>query len=361
MTCEHSLKTHYPTPRIALRRGVLVAALLALLSVPALAMNSLNVLMYHHVADDTPFSTSTRVADFQAHLEYLDDNHTVVDLVDALEAIQAGDPLPDNAIALTFDDAYISVYDTAWAMMQEYDFPFTVFVATEPVDRRSSNTINWDQLREMHAAGVRLLNHTHGHEFMVRSEAYDDDWVEATMATVDTGQRRLTEELGEAPPKVFAYPYGEYNDLLQDMMEEAGYISMGQHSGGIAAFSDWQGLPRFAAGGSGANLDTLTTKLRSRPLPVAFPLPDQVTNDVRPELVVDILEDYDDVRWDALNCFTGAGRPIPWSLENGTLRAQTDSDMNPGRQRYNCTAPARSGGFYWLSQQWVIGQGPADY
>ncbi|MEX0584120.1 MAG: polysaccharide deacetylase family protein [Natronospirillum sp.] len=352
----HSVRSDHGK-RLAIR----FLLLLSLVSVSLSAHSQLNVLMYHHVSDTTPPSTSTRVSDFQVHLDYLAEHHTIVDLVDALEAIQARQPLPDNAVALTFDDAYISVYDTAWAMMAEKEFPFTVFVATQPVDRRSSNTIHWDQLREMHAAGVRLLNHTAGHDYMVRAEAYDDAWLSAVMGSVAQAQQRLTQELGEEPPKVFAFPYGEYNDRLQSAMAEAGYISMGQHSGGIAEFSDWQGLPRFAAGGTGANLDTLRTKLQSGPLPVQFPLPDQVTNDTRPVLETQ-LQDVDDVRWDALNCFTGAGQPIPFSITDGVLITQADTDLSPGRQRYNCTAPARSGGFYyWLSQQWLIGQGPADY
>ena len=332
--------------------------LLTLLALPASA-NSLNVLMYHHVANDTPPATSTRVDDFRAHLEYLDANHEVVDLVWALERIQAGESIPDNAVALTFDDTYISVYETAWPMMQDYDFPFTIFVATRPVDQGSRIVIQWDQLREMHAEGVRLLNHSHGHEYMVRHEAYDEAWREEVIETVEIAQRRLTEELGEAPPKIFAYPYGEYNNKLREIMDELGYISMGQHSGGIADFSDWQALPRFAAGGTAANLDTLRTKLQSRPLPVEYPLPEQVTNERRPVLEARLL-DNDDVRWGALNCFTGAGTPIPFNIEDGVLTARTDSDFRDGRNRYNCTAPAHSGGFYWLSRQWLINQGPAD-
>ncbi len=319
----------------------------------------LNVLMYHHIANDTPPSTSTRVEVFQDHLDYLAEQHTVVDLVWALERLQAGEAIPENAVALTFDDAYINVYTNAWPLLQEAGFPFTVFVDTLPVDQGSRIVIGWDQLREMHADGVRILNHSHGHQYMVRSEAYDDAWREAMLHTVTHAQQRITEELGEAPPKIFAYPYGEYSHLLQDMLKELGYIAMGQHSGGIAEFSDWLGLPRFAAGGTAQNLDTLRVKLQSKPLPVVFPLPDQVTNDRQPLLEVALLDD-DQVRWQQLNCFTGAGRAIPFTVTDTHLRAQTDEPFRDGRNRYNCTAPAADGGFYWLSQQWLINQGPAD-
>lgn len=320
----------------------------------------LNVLMYHHIADDTPPSTSTRVEVFEAHLEYLAQAHTVVDLVWALERLKAGEPIAENAVAITFDDAYINVYTTAWPLLAEAGFPFTIFVATEPVDQGSRLSIQWDQLREMHAAGVRLLNHSHGHEYMVRSEAYDDSWRERAVQTITHAQNRLTEELGEAPPLIFAYPFGEYNNLLQDILDDLGYIAMGQHSGGIAEFSDWLGLPRFAAGGTAQNLDTLRVKLQSKPLPVAFPLPDQVTTDRQPLLAVGLLEDQQ-VNWAQLNCFTGAGRAIPFTLTDTELRVQTDEPFADGRNRYNCTAPAVGGGFYWLSQQWLINQGPADY
>lgn len=320
----------------------------------------LNVLMYHHIADDTPPSTSTRVEVFKAHLDYLAEAHTVVDLVWALERLQAGEPIAENSVAITFDDAYKNVYTTAWPLLKEAGFPFTVFVATLPVDQGSRITINWNQLREMHAAGVRILNHSNGHEYMVRSQAYDDAWFADTVATITHAQKRLTEELGVAPPLIFAHPFGEYNDLLQNLLIDLGYIGMGQQSGGIAEFSDWLGLPRFAAGGSAQNLDTLRVKLQSKPLPVTFPLPDPVTNNRQPVLDVRLLED-NQVRWAQLNCFTGAGRAIPLTLTETHLRVQTDVPFGDGRNRYNCTAPGVNGGFYWLSQQWLINQGPADY
>lgn len=347
-----------PSNLLTLSSAVVLAGLLALPA--ALSAQSLNVLMYHHVADDTPPSTSTRVDDFAAHLEYLADAHTVVDLVDALDAVRTGTELPDNAVAITFDDAYISVYENAWPLLQEHDFPFTVFVNTAPLDNNSSITIDWNQAREMAEAGVRLLNHTHEHEYLVRSDAYDEAWLESVRSTVVTGQRRLTEELGYEPEKVLAYPYGEYTSPVQDLVGELGYLAMGQHSGGIAEFSDWLGLPRFAAGGTSANLDTLRVKLQSRPLPVSTPLPDQVTNDVRPQLTLQLL-DNDDVRWNAIQCFTGGGDPITTERSGRTLTARASAPLGDGRHRYNCTAPSASGSFfYWFSQQWVIGQGPAS-
>lgn len=323
---------------------------------------ALNILMYHHIANDTPPSTSTRVDVFQAHLDYLQEHHEVVDLLWAIDEIQAGRPLPDNAVAITFDDAYRNIYTTAWPMLQDAGFPFTLFTATQPVDQGSRLMMTWDMHREMHAAGVTILNHSHGHEYLVRSERYDDAWLNEAMTSIRTAQQRLEEELGTTLPKVMAYPYGEYNDLLQAALKEDGYtLAFGQHSGGVGEFSDWLALPRYAAGGIYANLNTLRPKLRSRPLPVEFPLVDPVTNNRTPELRVRTLENSD-IGWHAVQCFSGAGEPLPTQLKDGWLSTQTTEPLRDGRQRYNCTAPSRSqsGVFYWLSQQWLINQGPAD-
>ncbi|MFY0665395.1 MAG: polysaccharide deacetylase family protein [Natronospirillum sp.] len=330
-----------------------------ILSSPALA---LNILMYHHIADDTPPSTSTRVSVFQDHLDYLKDNHTVVDLLWAMDEIRAGRSLPDNAVAITFDDAYRNNYTTAWPMLKDAGFPFTIFTSTFPVDQGSRIAMTWDMHREMHAAGVTILNHSHGHEYLVRSDNYDAAWLQEAMDSIRTAQARLEAELGTELRKVFAYPYGEYNDLLQSALRDEGYeMAFGQHSGGVGEFSDMMALPRFAAGGIYANLNTLRPKLRSRPLPVEFPLIDPVTSDRFPILRTRTLENAD-VRWDALQCFSGGGDPLPTKIESGWLITQTESELRDGRQRYNCTAPSRStnGVFYWLSQQWLINQGPAD-
>ena len=55
-----------------------------------------------------------------------------VPLQELVDALRAGQPLPDRTAAITFDDGYISIYDTAWPLLRARGWPFTVFVNTEP-------------------------------------------------------------------------------------------------------------------------------------------------------------------------------------------------------------------------------------
>src|SRR6056297_2355727 len=94
------------------------------------------ILMYHHVAGDTPASTSVTPTQFRRHLDFIEDNDfDVVPLQALLDAVYSGDSVPLNAVAITFDDAYVSVHSEALPELTSRGMPFTVFVATQAVDR----------------------------------------------------------------------------------------------------------------------------------------------------------------------------------------------------------------------------------
>ena len=125
------------------------------------------VLQYHHISTETPASTSTSPERFAMHLEYLDENgFEIVPLQDLVDQLATGKPLPDRTVAITFDDGYISIYDTAWPLLKEKGWPFTVFVNSEPHDQEKPLFMSWDQLRELHAAGATIANHSVSHPYL---------------------------------------------------------------------------------------------------------------------------------------------------------------------------------------------------
>ena len=129
------------------------------------------ILLYHHVATDSPPSTSISPEDFRGHLDYLRDNDfNVIPLDRLIEGLQNKEILPDKAVAITFDDGYISIYETAFPMLQSYNFPFTLFLSTGPIDRQQTNYINWEQIKEMSDAGVIIANHMVEHPYMLERE-----------------------------------------------------------------------------------------------------------------------------------------------------------------------------------------------
>ncbi|MDC1294004.1 polysaccharide deacetylase family protein, partial [Candidatus Puniceispirillum sp.] len=134
-----------------------VAMLILLLSFlgSAFAADHAVILMYHRFGEDQLPSTNIRLDQFDAHLEKLStSNYSVWPLAKIVDHLQKDMPLPDRTVAITIDDAYLSVFTEAWPRLKAKGFPFTVFVATDPIDRKHRGYMSWDQLRQLQADGV---------------------------------------------------------------------------------------------------------------------------------------------------------------------------------------------------------------
>ena len=330
------------------------------------AADSFNILLYHHVSSTAPRSTSLSAPEFEEHLEYLNqNNYTVIDLAQALDAVQQGAALPDKAIVITFDDAWRDIYIQGFPLLKQYNYPFTVFVNTDPVDQNQRHTMTWDMLRELKQHGGTLANHTRDHDYLVRKPNYGKAWLTAALANIDYAQQRLTEELGPVP-KWLAYPFGEYNNRLKLALKDKGYIAFGQQSGGVAQFSDFQALPRFPAAGAYSQLKSLKTKLASQPFPAnytAFNNPvvrlDQAEQG-QPLLEVELTQTQKLGVRQQLSCFITGDRHAPRWPTKMKFTVQAKKVLNNGRNRYNCTAPIwGQKNYYWLSHQWLIYGGEA--
>ncbi|WP_108125212.1 polysaccharide deacetylase family protein [Saccharospirillum mangrovi] len=334
---------------------LLCLVLLALCAGPALAQQHFNILVYHHVAEDTPASTSVSPATFRQHLTYLRDNgHPVIALKTALDAVRNDEALPDGAVVITFDDAFKNIYTNAFPLLQEFNAPFTIFAATDPIDQGFNDMLSWDQLREMQAWGATVANHSRDHGYLVRHSPRDNAWREQMAASIRHAQQRLETELGDEVPRWFAYPYGEYSEGLKSILQNENYIGFAQHSGGVYRGSDFYALPRFAAAGVYSRLETLGTKLDSHPMPVNLAsVPDMPTTDVQPSMTIRVDDTSDMSR--LLNCFVdSAWQDARW-IDDHQFQLSAPEPLSPGRHRFNCTAQARSGNFfYWYSQPWLV-------
>ena len=94
------------------------------------------IIMYHRFGERDYPSTNVRIEQFEAHIRELQSGpYTVLPLEQIIEAYRVGHELPSHTVAITIDDAYRSVYTEAWPRLRDAKLPFTLFVATDPVDQ----------------------------------------------------------------------------------------------------------------------------------------------------------------------------------------------------------------------------------
>lgn len=336
-----------------------ILALFLLLSIPS---HALVVLQYHHIDAKGPASTSVSPEQFIAHMQLLEDlGLEVVDLEDATRNLLDSSTeiaATSKQVAISFDDAYESIYDHALPELKRRNWPFTIFVNTQAVNEKNRNIMSWDQLKQLVKEGVTIANHSvsHAHLPTIPAGLTLDAWLEEEVLA---SHNELTERLGTIA-NMFAYPYGEFTLAMTPWLQQRNILAFGQQSGPIGKFSHPQALPRFPASGIYANPETLKTKLLSMALPIEaseFKDPIVTADNNPPLLSLHLLKaDYNPKR---LQCFASQQGAIDTQTRivegKVVLTTQAPSTFSSKRARYNCTVPSsQKGRYYWYSQPWQM-------
>lgn len=324
---------------------------------PTLGRSDATVFIYHRFGEPTLPSTNIRMAQFRAQLDYLQQQRFQFWSLSRLEdALRKQQPIPDKTVVITIDDAYLSVYQQAFPELRSRNIPFAVFVATDYVDRRYPNYMNWSQLREMRDAGVEFAPHTASHDHLTerRDNETASQWRQRIRTDLLHSQQQLQQQLG-IRSSVFAYPYGEYSEELKQIIKELGWIAFGQHSGTINLHSDILALPRFPQSEFYGDLPQFIDKANSLAMPIRklHPADPLRQNHQAPKLRVELSQSLP--RAAQIRCFGEGNMRVRWIKPNVEFEVSTDQPLSGRRSRYNCTIPSdQPGRYFWFSQPWII-------
>ena len=327
--------------------GALTALMMAGHAAHSLAADHATILMYHRFGEDRYPSTNVRLEQFEEHLEILaSGDYHVLPLDDIVESLQTGTPLPDRTVAITIDDAYLSVYEEAFPRLKARDFPATLFVATRPVDRNLRNYMSWDQIREWQAAGFDIGSQTQTHPHMHRIP------IEASREEITISNERFLAELGMRPT-LFAYPYGEYNLEVLELVKETGFVAaFGQNSGVAHGYDGFFELPRFAMNEQYGNRERLELAINGLPLKVNQIVPEDVFLTENPPLYGFTLSaDMDQER--QLRCFNSKYGKLDVAIIGRRAEIRMPGPLVGQRSRVNCTMPGPEGRWRWFGRQFL--------
>ncbi|MFH8977494.1 polysaccharide deacetylase family protein [Streptomyces sp. NPDC017890] len=182
--------------------------------------------MYHAVAADPNDATRALSVTPEAFDEQMaviaDRGLTPVGTAELAAAWRSGRPLPKRPVLITFDDGYEGVHRHALPALAEHGFPATLFVSTGwlrgPYDTGGAldTMLDWDQVRELAAAGVEIGGHSHTHPQL------DQLGAERLRYELIHCKEIVADQLG-AVPVSFAYPYGYSDRRVRRAVRETGY------------------------------------------------------------------------------------------------------------------------------------------
>jgi peptidoglycan/xylan/chitin deacetylase (PgdA/CDA1 family) len=131
-------------------------------------------------------------------------------------------------VLITIDDGYGEVYSSVYPILKHHGFPATVFTVTDKVghqndwatvpDLRGRPLLSWEQICEMSQNGIQFGAHSRTHPNLVELSTEQ-------MREEIAGSKTDLENVLQQPIVAFAYPFGEWNDLVQSVTRESGFQS----------------------------------------------------------------------------------------------------------------------------------------
>jgi peptidoglycan/xylan/chitin deacetylase (PgdA/CDA1 family) len=150
---------------------------------------------------------------------------------DAVAGAAAG-----RTLAVTFDDAFSSVFRLARPILAELGLPGTVFVPTSFAEgglplrwpgieqwsdgphAEELTAMSWEELAELADEGWEVGSHTRTHPRLTTLD-------HARLMDELRGSREACERALDRPCRSIAYPYGDVDDRVSDAARAAGYAA----------------------------------------------------------------------------------------------------------------------------------------
>ena len=248
--------------RTLCRIGVCVVAVffsLVLGRVMFMRSHPLYVLMYHHVVGDGEECNdmTVTVSRLKKDLYWLK-AHGYQSVLP--RELAAGEPLPERAVMITFDDGYLSNYELLYPALQEEQMKAVISVITCMPDRGDPHYLSWDMCREMTESGlVEIGSHTYalhnldskglvvsgGVNGIQRAPGEsEEDFRLRVLDDIQKSYDLIRDNVGESPT-FFAYPFGITERSASPLIHSLFPVTALTRSGLAQVRNDFHDLPRF--------------------------------------------------------------------------------------------------------------------
>jgi peptidoglycan/xylan/chitin deacetylase (PgdA/CDA1 family) len=179
------------------------------------------ILTYHSISEGhSPLKVSPSL--FTEQMEWIKANARVVPLGEIVAALAGRRPLPERAVALTFDDGFRDFYSAAAPVLRRLRLPATVFLPSaycgksncwpsQPAWVSKEALLDWKQAAELIQDGFKIGAHGINHSDLTTLPLEE---AEQEIA----GSKAQIEEHTACPVEFFSYPYGRWNPTLRTLV-----------------------------------------------------------------------------------------------------------------------------------------------
>ena len=179
------------------------------------------ILIYHAfctpIPDDDEYNLFSSAEKFEENVTaLLEDGYTFITLEDLYRYNKGEIGLPEKVIIITMDDGWFGCYTDAYAILEKYNIPGTIFIVNKLMGKEGY--IDWDMAKEMYDSGLVKI-HCHGYNHI----NYANEDKDTLISDYTKSHNEIEEHLGEKIQKIMAYPAGKSSENSIKWLKEIGF------------------------------------------------------------------------------------------------------------------------------------------
>ncbi|NMB92555.1 MAG: polysaccharide deacetylase family protein [Parcubacteria group bacterium] len=178
--------------------------------------DGVRVLCYHNISLDNAKEDIFTVSleEFKKQMQFLyKERYSVFSMEEFLNIHDLNKKYPKKSIVLTFDDGFKSFYNLVLPILRKYNYPATIFITTDFINTNETY-MTWEEVKK--CANDKLINvGGHGVSHIKLTEVpFDITYKEIIYS------KEILENILQKQIKVFAYPYGVYNNMIRNLVQK---------------------------------------------------------------------------------------------------------------------------------------------
>jgi len=206
--------------------------------IPIFLLAEAHIFVLHRIDDNRHPSTNTSKEELIKYFEYLKKNNYKVVTLSTLIKMQKQNLPLDKIVVFTIDDGYKSFYKNALPLFKKYNYPFTLFIYVKATNEKWGDFMTWKQVKNSNKFG-EIGIHSYAHPHLPKLS--NEEIIKDTKKAIEVFKKNLG-----FVPNMYAYPYGEYNKRVKEIINRYFKIIANQNPGAFDKSTPINDIDRIA-------------------------------------------------------------------------------------------------------------------
>ena len=219
--------------------SIVVILFIIINNIPEKNASKIPIVTFHRLVPDNIKNTKYKenvwvgsIDIFESMMKYIhDNNYQTISSEELDKWLKNEIELPKKVVMITFDDGFYEDYYLVYPILKKYNLKATSFVVgsrikdiTEDYDENKTEFIGLDKIKEIRKdySNFEIQSHSYDLHYYTKNgkHAIKNKTKEELLKDIENNKKYEFTTM--------AYPFGEYNDKIEELLKENGYLDFHQ-------------------------------------------------------------------------------------------------------------------------------------